>query len=145
MEQAVLSRTLTFPNETGQLKVVRAFVADVVRQGAVPRAFENGILLAVDEAVTNIITHAYKEGRRDIIEITLDIDPRRFTVAIRDSGTSFDPKAIPSPSMKDHLTNGKRHGMGIFLMRQVMDEVEYLFKEGVRNELRMVKYLQRRK
>ena len=143
MEQAALSRTLTFPNETSQLKAVRLFVADVVRQGSIPRSLENGILLAVDEAVTNIITHAYKEGRRDIIEITLDIDPKRFTVVIRDSGTSFDPKTIANPSMKEHVVHGKRHGLGIFLMRQVMDEVEYLFKEGIRNELRMVKYLHR--
>ena len=143
MEQAVLSRTLTFPNDTGQLKAVRAFVAEVVHQSGVPRAFENGILLAVDEAVTNIIMHAYKEHRRDVIEITLDIDPRRFTVIIRDSGISFDPKSVLSPSVKEHVSHGKRHGLGIFLMRQVMDEVEYLFKEGVRNELRMVKYLNR--
>ena len=78
-----------------------------------------------------------------MIEITLDIDPRRFTVVIRDSGSSFDPKSILAPDVKDHLSNARRHGLGIFLMRQVMDEVEYLFKEGVRNELRMVKHLHR--
>ena len=145
MEQDTIVRTLSIPNQTSQLKAVREFVADVVHHSVIPPTFENGILLAVDEAVTNIIAHAYKEHRRDMIEITLDIDPRRFTVVIRDSGTSFDPKSIVNPSMKEHIVHGKRHGLGIFLMRQVMDEVEYLFKEGVRNELRMVKYLNRQK
>ena len=141
MQEAMLVRTLAIPNETGQLRRVRSFVAEVVRHSVVPPSFENGILLAVDEAISNIITHAYTEGRRDTIEITLEIDPHRFQVVIRDSGTSFDPKSIASPEMGSHVANGRRNGLGIFLMRQVMDEVEYLFKEGIRNELRMIKYL----
>lgn len=136
-----MSRTLTIVNETSQLHTVRTFVAESVRNSPVPSTSLNGILLAVDEAVTNIITHAYTEGRRDVIEITLLVDPERFQVVIRDSGTNFDPKHISDPDMGAQLRQGRRHGLGIFLMRRVMDEVEYLFKEGVRNELRMVKYL----
>ncbi len=140
-EQASTVRTLSIPNQTSQLRAVRDFVADVVHHSVIPPAFENGILLAVDEAVTNIITHAYGEGRKDMIEIVIEVDAHRFQVVIRDSGTSFDPKSIGSPEMSSHVSNGRRNGLGIFLMRRVMDEVEYLFKEGVRNELRMIKYL----
>ncbi len=140
-EAAAVVRTLSIPNETSQLKAVRSFVAEVVRHSPIPPVYENGILLAVDEAVTNIITHAYSQGRQDTIEITLEIDAHRFQVRIRDSGTSFDPKTISNPDMRSHMAHGRRNGLGIFLMRQVMDEVEYLFKEGVRNELRMIKYL----
>ena len=141
MEQALLVRSFSIPNETRELHSVRTFAAEAVHHGHVPKAFENGILLAIDEAVANIITHAYREGRKDLIEITIEVDARRFIVVIRDSGTRFDPKTVPTPEMNSHVSHGERHGLGIFLMRSVMDEVECLFKEGVRNELRMVKYL----
>ena len=141
MEQSLLVRSLSIPNETRELRSVRAFAAEAVHRGGVPKAFENGILLAIDEAVANIITHAYEEGRKDLIEIVIEVDPRRFTVVIRDSGTSFDPKNISIPDLAAHVADGRRSGLGVFLMRRVMDEVEYLFKEGVRIELRMVKYL----
>lgn len=141
LEDAIVTRTLSIPNETGQLKAVRGFVAEVIRHSMIPPEFENGILLAVDEAVSNIIAHAYREGRRDTIDISLEIDAHRFQAVIRDSGNSFDPKAFSMPDLHAHVADGRRHGLGIFLMRRVMDEVEYLFKEGVRNELRMTKYL----
>ena len=141
MAQALLVRSFSIPNETRELHSVRTFAAEAVHHGGVPKAFENGILLAIDEAVANIITHAYQEGRKDLIEITIEVNARRLVVVIRDSGTRFDPKTIPTPDLAGHVRNGQQHGLGIFLMRSVMDEVEYLFKEGVRNELRMVKYL----
>lgn len=141
MTRATLSRTLTIANETSQLQVVRTFVADAITHSPVPQALLNGIILAVDEAVTNIITHAYSEGRHDTIEISLLVEPARIEVVIRDSGVTFDPKTVAEPDMHTQMTQARRHGLGIFLMRRVMDEVEYLFKEGVRNELHMVKYL----
>ncbi len=141
MEPSLLVRSLSIPNETRELRSVRAFAAEAVHRGGVPKAYENGILLAIDEAVANIITHAYQEGRKDVIEIVIEVDARRFSVIIRDSGTCFDPKTVSTPDLSAHVADGKRNGLGVFLMRRVMDEVEYLFKEGVRNELRMVKYL----
>ena len=143
MTQAAVNRTLRIANETRHLQSVREFVASVIRNSGVPARCENGILLAVDEAVTNIITHAYKESRHDTIEITLSVTETRFEVTIRDSGTSFDPKMLPDPDLRQHVSAGRRSGLGVFLMRRLMDEVEYLFKEGIRNELHMVKYLDR--
>ena len=141
MPDASVLRTLSITNETSQLREVRAFVAEVIRSGGIPGTMENGILLAVDEAVTNIITHAYAEGRRDTIEIEIRIDAASFRVVIRDSGLSFDPSEVSEPDIERSLATSQRHGLGIFLMRRFMDEVEYLFHEGIRNELRMVKYL----
>ena len=145
MPDASVLRTLSISNERSQLREVRAFVAEVIRSGGIPPAFENGILLAVDEAVTNIITHAYSEDRRDTIEIEIRIDAAAFRVAIRDSGLSFDPQTVAEPDIEYKLSTGQRHGLGVFLMRRFMDEVEYLFHQGVRNELKMTKYLHGRR
>jgi serine/threonine-protein kinase RsbW len=129
------------PNKTEELRYVRDFVRSAVSEGNIEKALENRILLAVDEAVSNIIEHAYDEGRFDAIEIFIDINPNRLEVKILDSGNHFDPELIRSPDIDQKIRMGHKGGLGIFLMRQVMDEVEYIFKEGVRNELRMVKYL----
>ena len=48
---------------------------------------------------------------------------------------------IPDPDMKEHVQRGHKKGLGIFLMRQIMDEVRYKFKDGVKNELTLVKFI----
>ena len=132
---------LSVPNETKELKRIRDFVQQVVRKSRMDEPVQNRVILAVDEAVTNIIKHAYEEGRKDLIDLTIDVTPQRFEVVVHDSGKSFRPQEVDPPDIGDLIRRGKRNGMGIFLMRQIMDEVEYQFQEGVRNELRMVKYL----
>jgi anti-sigma regulatory factor (Ser/Thr protein kinase) len=48
---------------------------------------------------------------------------------------------VDTPDIAEHVAAGRRNGLGIFLMRQIMDEVKYTFVQGFRNELRMVKYV----
>ena len=86
---------------------------------------------------------SYRAGLviKDTIDIEIQVDAHLFQVVLRDSGLCFDPKQIPEPDLQYQVATGQRHGLGIFLMRRFMDEVEYLFKEGVRNELRMTKHL----
>jgi serine/threonine-protein kinase RsbW len=60
---------------------------------------------------------------------------------IRDTGRVFNPESIPNPDMKEHVQRGHKKGLGIFLMRQIMDEVRYKFRDGVKNELTLVKFI----
>ena len=136
-----VKRDLKIRSETEGLKLVREFVADVVRSSQMNAMLQNRIILAIDEAVTNIIKHAYDEGRKDWIEVQIDVTPSRFEVLILDNGRSFNPKRVDQPDVHSNIEKGQQGGLGIFLMRQIMDEVEYQFREGIRNELRMVKYL----
>ena len=136
-----LKRDLRIQSETEGLKAVREFVGEVVRASQMDALLQNRITLAIDEAVTNIIKHAYEEGRKDWIEIQIDVSPTRFLVVILDTGRSFNPKRVDPLDIADNIQRGHQGGLGIFLMRQIMDEVEYTFREGIKNELRMVKYL----
>lgn len=136
-----LLRTVTIPNETAQLETVRVFVRETLAAAAVGNGLVNRLSLAIDEAVSNIIVHGYETDRRDTIEVRVHVSPGRFEVTIRDSGKSFQPKDGREIDLEAHVQAGRRSGLGIFLMRQVMDEVEYSFREGLQNELRMVKYL----
>ena len=138
----IIHRELVIPNDTRYLAQVREAVKEVVGKSDFPKDEMNRITLAVDEAVTNIMEHAYEnnlEGELEI-ELVLQADNTRFEVIIRDSGKSFDPGKIPMPDLEEHIRSGRRKGLGLFLIRRIMDEVHYNYKEGVRNELRMVKY-----
>ena len=137
---AALSDRLTVSNDTRHLLAVRDFTARLARHAGFAPDETQKIVSAIDEAVTNIIEHGYDQGVEGSIEIEVELDPGKFSVAIRDSGRVFNPEAIPNPDMKEHVKAGRKKGLGLFLMRQIMDEVRYQFKDGVRNELTLVKY-----
>jgi anti-sigma regulatory factor (Ser/Thr protein kinase) len=136
-----LKDRLVVSNDTKHLMLVRDFVSRLIRQSRLPREEENKIILAVDEAVTNIIEHGYDEGADGSIEIEVEADDDHFKVMIRDTGRVFNPESIPNPDMKEHVQRGHKKGLGIFLMRQIMDEVRYKFRDGVKNELTLVKFI----
>lgn len=139
--EGMLKDRLVVTSDTKYLMVVRDFMIRIIRQSQLAREDENKITLAVDEAVTNIIEHGYQSGIDGRIEIEVEADESQFKIVIRDAGRTFDPEAVPEPDMTDHVAAGRKRGLGIFLMRQIMDEVRYRFKEGVENELTLVKYI----
>jgi serine/threonine-protein kinase RsbW len=138
-----LKEQLVVSNDTRHLSSVREFISTLTRNSSLGAEDSNRVILAVDEAVSNIIEHGYEEHVEGTIEIEVESDDSKFQILIRDSGKSFNPTSLDMPDVIDHIRQGKKKGLGIFLMRQVMDEVRYLFQEGVRNELVLVKYINR--
>ena len=132
---------LVVTSDTKHLMIVRDFVGRMIRQSLLANEEENKIILAVDEAVSNIIEHGYESGQEGSIEILITSDEKRFQIVIRDSGKVFDPDGISDPNIENHVARGKRRGLGIFLMRQIMDEVRYRFQDGSCNELTLVRYI----
>lgn len=140
-------RELIVPNDTAHLAQVRKAVLEVLSRSVFQPSVVHLISLAVDEAVANVMEHAYAQSdakARKEIQIVLDADPERFEIVIRDSGNKFDPGILPDVDIKDHVRKGKKGGLGVFLMRKIMDEVNYSFKQGTHNELQMIKYVDNR-
>lgn len=95
------------------------------------------IQLAVHEGCTNIVDHAYiDDGGRIAVNLMLGWSPPQIIVELHDNGRSFDPHNIPDPNFDEPQVRG----YGLYLMRQIMDEVEYDPQPG-HNCWRMVKYL----
>ena len=138
-------KELVASNNTSHLVSIRQIVAEAATESNFDESETNRIVLAVDEAVSNVIEHAYEdcEGQSGDIQVTIDADDTKFEVIIADNGKQFDPGNIDEPDIVEHVKQGKKKGLGIFLMRQIMDEVKYTFVQGVRNELRLVKYFRR--
>lgn len=95
------------------------------------------IELAVHEACTNIVEHAYAgvSGRIEIA-FTLIEEPKQFIIELRDRGQSFNLAAIQAPNLEQPQTSG----YGLFLVHQLMDEVTY-YPEPGNNRWRLVKNL----
>jgi serine/threonine-protein kinase RsbW len=99
----------------------------------------NAVELAVDEACSNIVEHAYRGVKKGEIECTCDAGPEALTIILRDHGRPFDVSAVPEPDLDTNLKDRRVGGLGIFIMKKLMDEVHFetLGKSG--NLLTLVK------
>ncbi|UCH89591.1 MAG: ATP-binding protein [Thermoplasmata archaeon] len=123
------------------LPEVRDFIADAMKSlgfGSEKEIFE--VQVAVDEACTNIMKHAYP-GTAGPIIIDCSGSGNEFKIIIRDKGKSFDPKSVPEPDTKAPLEKRKIGGLGIFLMKAYIDKLDYTFDADAGNELTMIKYI----
>jgi serine/threonine-protein kinase RsbW len=102
------------------------------------------VQLAVDEACTNIIQHAYsnKSKGQILIQCMLSSENNQFTVTITDWGKSFNPKKVPKPNTESNLNERKEGGLGLFLINKFMDSVKYTSAQNM-NKLVMVKTLKK--
>lgn len=132
-------KSKTFPGNYASLSLISKFVAEVAEDAGLDECEVYNIQLAVDEACTNIIEHAYGgEGKGDII-CACGSGPDAFEIEIRDRGRSFDPNMVPAPDTDVPLEKVRSRGAGIYLMKKLMDEVSFDFSNGGETVLRLLK------
>lgn len=132
--------TLTVDSSTKHLAEVRDFVAQHAKKLGLSDKEISEIRLAVDEAYTNIIKHAYKNSPKQPVKIELGISDSQLWISIMDEGESFKPEEYKAPDILKRIKNKQRGGMGVFLIQKLMDHVQYS-RKGKMNEIRMVKNL----
>lgn len=123
---------------TGRLAEVRQFIAEKASNFGFDEKKVSDIRLAVDEACTNIIKHAYHYNDKKSVEIKIGVDEDKLWVSLIDTGDAFDPNKYSKPDLKKQMRSRKRGGVGVYLIRKLMDEVEYLKKDDY-NMIRMFK------
>ncbi len=136
-------RRLAVRGRYRNVPVITSFVAEAAAAAGLDEAGIYHCQMAVDEACTNIIEHAY--GGEDIgdIEVTCTIEPGVCRIQVVDHGQPFDPQSVPTPSFDGPIEELKPGGIGLHLMRQFMDVVRFEFgPEG--NTLLLVKSAQPR-
>lgn len=132
---------LTIPSSTQHLSEVRRFVERYAREAKLQDDVVDQFKLAVDEACTNVIEHAYCGDASCEIAVAVTITDARFTVVIRDDGRSFEPQSYQSPDLINLVQQRRDGGFGVHLMRRLMDRVEYR-KRGRFNEVALTKYVE---
>lgn len=121
------------------LDEIREFVGEIARKGGFSDKDVYNIQLATDEAASNIIEHAYEKISDGILNLSCGMTGDVITIILIDYGESFDPSEIPLPDLKADLSDRKIGGLGIFLMRKLMDEVRYEPRADKSNVLTMTK------
>lgn len=125
---------------TGNLQSVRDFVANHARNHGFSGQDTEEIRLAVDEAMTNIIKHAYGYDESKKIYISVGSDDDTFWVAIQDTGHAFDISTYTTPDVPERVKQRQKGGVGVYLIKRLMDKVEYSTRNE-HNEIKMIKKL----
>lgn len=124
--------------DRARLATIRDFVAKVGHELGLDKRVVYDLQLAIDEACTNVVEHGYG-GRGGEIEIGVEAAKDGVGVIVRDWGATFNPQAVPEPDVTAPLEQRRLGGLGLFLMRQVMDDVHFEFGAENGNTLTMFK------
>lgn len=131
---------LIIPSSTNYLTDVRNFVKKNGLTIGLDQKTISHIALAVDEACTNIIKHAYNNSKDNKIVVHINTSKKAFSITLSDTGNHFDPNTIVEPNIEESQKMKKGGGLGMFLMKKLMDEIKYKAKSNG-NELLLIKYL----
>jgi serine/threonine-protein kinase RsbW len=126
------------PNRIEVMPSVVAMVETFGAEHGVPRIVVNDLNLALDEALNNIISHAYAPGAEGEIAVRILLRSGEIVAEIEDAGKPFDPLAAPAPDFSVPVRGRKPGGLGIYFMKSLMDHVAYVRRDGM-NRLRLCK------
>ncbi|HSG27049.1 MAG TPA: ATP-binding protein, partial [Candidatus Krumholzibacterium sp.] len=115
---------LEIPADENNLSEVRDFIADICTRAGFSKRETNNTKLAMDEACTNIIKHAYKD-RSGSIKIDVTARPGHIDINVFDRGRAFEWSNVKDPDLQRYVEIGKKGGLGIYLMNRLMDDLDY--------------------
>ncbi len=116
--------TLKLASSTQSICKLEEYIQCIADKYNIQPAKYPDILISLTEAVNNAIIHGNKEHQDKYVHVELKKTPAGLTFTVHDEGSGFNPKNIPDPTSTEHLSCCG--GRGVFLMRQLADEVRYL-------------------
>ena len=137
----IKEKELIVKSKTNNLSEIRDFVYAAASDAGISADVIENIILAVDEACTNIIKHAYKSFPEGEIIIKIKYSDKKFTIVIIDHGAPFKPETIPDPDLQKYYLQHRIGGLGMYLMKSLMDEVKYVSVPGKYNQVMLSKNL----
>jgi len=123
----------TFPVSIAAVSAVHDFL-DVLSQERCSAVAVHDLKVAVEEMFVNIVAHSDAGGQSDVITVTLDVADDAVRATLEDSAMAFDPLTATPPDLDSPLHERQTGGMGIYLARQLVDDMSYR-REGGRNVL----------
>jgi serine/threonine-protein kinase RsbW len=132
-------RSIAFPGRFASLNEIRDYYTQAAKEARLNKKSIHDVQLAVDEAASNIINHAYGGEDKGEIECSYQVEPGKLEVVMRDHGKPFDPETVKPPDLKTDVSEREMGGLGLHFMRALMDRVEFTFNGQGGNILRMVK------
>jgi anti-sigma regulatory factor (Ser/Thr protein kinase) len=121
---------LTIENDFAQLAVVRDTVESFARRERLSRDVVFAAKLALEELLTNTISYGYDDKRVQLIEIQMEVRDGQLIIRTVDGGLAFDPGTAKEPNTNSSLKNRALGGLGVHLVKNLMDRIEYQHKDG---------------
>lgn len=143
MESMERTFKLEVPSSTENLSMIRDFVCAIGERAGMEPGEVAKLELAVDEGCANVMEHAYSRDLTKEVSVRASFDQHAIHIVIVDTGKGFDPASVEQEGLESLAAARKSGGLGMRLIKSLMDEVHYEIVPGVKNELRMVKRLRK--
>jgi serine/threonine-protein kinase RsbW len=140
-DKNILENKMVVKSRTENLSEIREFINSLVRKIGISPEVSEDIILAVDEACTNIIKHSYKYFPDGEIIVKVKYSNNKISISIIDYGEYFHPHKIQKPDLREYYKHKKVGGLGMYLMKTLMDEVKYSSIPGKYNQVLLTKYV----
>ena len=122
---------------------VQSFIDEQLEEVGCPMTTQIAIDVAVEELFVNIASYAYGQGEGiAVVQVTVHEDPLSVEITFIDNGKQYDPLAKADPDVTLSAKERKKGGLGIFMVKNTMDNVSYEYKDG-KNILTIKKNLNR--
>lgn len=140
MAELLTNNTISASGSYSELSQIREFVRRRASEAGLNLKKIESVVLAVDEACSNLIHYGLDFDDSKKIKVHTSIDENEFVIKIEDNCTSFDPRSNPSPNMDDYFKRFKKGGLGIHIMKSIIDKIEYLPSSPTRdsNQLKLI-------
>lgn len=135
-----MTKQLTLHNDVQQIELLAEYIDSIADEAGINPSLAMSLNLALEEAVTNVIMYAYPEGTDGTVDIITEANDGLLTFIIKDSGKAFDPTQKEDADVTLSAEERQIGGLGIFLVKQIMDTVNYQRIDG-QNILTLTKKL----
>lgn len=133
-----MNNRLTIGCDKNELVKIRQFTSDMLEEFKVPDLQAHKLVLAVDEVCANLIIHANNCNPQSSIEFDIEFRPKQIIFTFRDRGVGFDINEYESPSMEELVTSRRQGGLGLMLVKRIMDKIEFSTEKN-HNICRLIK------
>ena len=138
----LVQKTLTMPCHTRFLSEVRTVLSNTLEEVPIDKREKDLLILAVDEAVSSLVTYAKHKGYSHEVTLSIEVDDVRFKARLVDSLNVFELNdGLNAKQLATELAKDRPYELGIFLIRRIMDEITYVYRKGFQNELEMIRFL----
>jgi len=133
--------TIKLLNKVSELDKIRDTLEKLVEDWGLPPALGMSVNLALEEAFTNIVNYAFEDRDPHDIDVSFLLNGDQMKITITDDGKHYDPTKQPDPDTGLPAEDRPIGGLGIFLIRKIMDRIDYR-REGNKNHLILIKNIQ---
>jgi serine/threonine-protein kinase RsbW len=114
------------PCQKKNLVDIRYFINEVLKKHLDSEIDINSLVLAVDEVCANLMIHSHQCNPSKCLELSIKIENEEIIFEIRDTGNGFNFKDYKEPSIRDIIIEKKKGGLGLILVKRIMDHIEYI-------------------